>query len=533
MVIQALFKTRRVTIILLLAITGMGCQTDVNEPLIAPAATITPVPTNVVIEVPSPTSTVTVQPTQTLIPTMEPVTQEGLLYRDEFTSTDSGWNQLAFDNSYIGYHEPGYYHVEVHTPNASELVPIPGQSYTDFTAELEVFADADLSAAEGDYSYGLVFRRSGNLYYAFTISPTTKIWTVTKHSLAGREILQEGSQEAIRGVGMADTLQVDASGDSFTFHINGEPVARARDDAYTSGEIGFYVQTLDNAKAHVHFDTITIREVEIAQEGLLYRDEFTSTDSGWNQLAFDNSYIGYHEPGYYHVEVHTPNASELVPIPGQSYTDFTAELEVFADADLSAAEGDYSYGLVFRRSGNLYYAFTISPTTKIWTVTKHSLAGREILQEGSQEAIRGVGMADTLQVDASGDSFTFHINGEPVARARDDAYTSGEVGFYVQTLDNAKAHVHFDTITIREVEAVQLVCNVVVQSVNIRSGPGTDFRRLDTLLLGDQFEPLGRTQDRLWIQARVEGSDQVGWVANDKQYAACNVPIEDLAISEP
>jgi hypothetical protein len=343
MVIQSLFKTRRVTIILLLAITGMGCQRDVNEPLLAPAATITPVPTNVVILVPSPSSTVTVQATQTPAPTVEPV----------------------------------------------------------------------------------------------------------------------------------------------------------------------------------------------AQEGLLYRDEFTRSDSGWNQLAFDNSYIGYHEPGYYHVEVHTPNASELVPIPGQSFTDFTAELEVFADVDLSAAEGDYSYGLVFRRSGNLYYAFTISPTTKIWTVTKHSLAGREILQEGNEEAIRGVGMTDTLQVDASGDSFTFHINGEPVARARDDAYTSGEVGFYVQTLDNAKAHVHFDTITIREVEAAQLVCNIVVQSVNIRSGPGTDFRRLDTLLLGDQFEPLGRTQDRLWIQARVEGNGQVGWVANDKQYAACNVPIEDLAISEP
>ena len=269
------------------------------------------------------------------------------------------------------------------------------------------------------------------------------------------------------------------------------------------------------------------------QEGLLYSDDFTKTDSGWNQIAFDNSYIGYHEPGYYHVEVHTPHADELVPIPGQSFTDFTAEAEVFADADLSIAEGDFSYGLVFRRSGNLYYAFTISPMTKNWLVTKNSQSGSEILQEGNEEAIQGVGVANILRIDARGEAFTFHINGEPVARLRDDAYTHGEVGFYVQTFDNSKAHIHFDTITIREVEIPQLLCNVVVQSVNMRSGPGKDFRRLNTFVLGDQFEPIGLTPDGLWIQVRVEEGGQLGWVANDRPYAACNGPIEDLPISEP
>jgi hypothetical protein len=107
------------------------------------------------------------------------------------------------------------------------------------------------------------------------------------------------------------------------------------------------------------------------------------------------------------------------------------------------------------------------------------------------------------------------------------------VGFYVQTLDNTKAHIHFDAIVIRQVEAPQLLCDVIVHSVNLRSGPSTDFRILTALLLGDQFEPLGRTQDGLWIQARVEDSDQVGWVANDGAYSACNMPIEDLPVSEP
>ncbi len=525
----------RMAITILLALALAGCSMGRGETSLpstatappAPASTNTPAPTNTLA--PTPTPAVTQAP----VPTIETISQEGLLYFDDFTDTGSGWGGIAFDNSYIGYHEPGYYHVEVHAPNSNELVPVPGQSFTDFTAEVEIFADADLSVPEGDYSYGLVFRRSGNLFYAFTLSPNTKNWSVTKHSLSGVEVLQEGNEDSINGVGTVNILRVDAQGEAFTFHINGEQVARLRDGDYAGGEVGFFVQTLDNTKAHIHYETITIREVELVQEGLLYFDDFTDTGSGWGGIAFDNSYIGYHEPGYYHVEVHAPNSNELVPVPGQSFTDFTAEVEIFADADLSVPEGDYSYGLVFRRSGNLFYAFTLSPNTKNWSVTKHSLSGVEVLQEGNEDSINGVGTVNILRVDAQGEAFTFHINGEQVARLRDGDYAGGEVGFFVQTLDNTKAHIHYETITIREVELLQWACRVVVQSVNLRSGPGTNFRRLTTLLLGDQFEPLERTSNGLWIKARLEEGGLEGWVANDRAYAECNVAVGDLPVTGP
>jgi hypothetical protein len=502
-------------------------STPTSPPLAEPTAapTDTPAPT----QTPEPALIANPEP----LPTLETVSLEGLLYYDDFTDPNSGWGRISFDNSYIGYHEPGYYHVEVHAPNDDQLVPVPDQSFSDFSLQVEVFADADLSAPEGDYFYGLVLRRSGNLFYAITISPSTKNWKVSKHSLSGVEILQEGNADAIQGVGTANMLQVDARGESFNFQINGETVARLTDADYAEGEIGFYVQTLDNSKAHIHFESITVREIELVQEGLLYYDDFTDPSSGWGRLSFDNSYIGYHEPRFYHVEVHAPNDDQLVPVPDQTFNDFTAEVEAFLEADLSIIEGDSSYGLVFRRSGNLFYAFTISPFTKDWRVTKHSLSGREILQEGNSDLIQGAGVANILRVDARGEAFIFHINAETVARLRDAEYTGGEIGFFVQTLDNPKTHIHFDTLTIREVELPQQACNLVAQSVNLRSGPGRDFRRLATLLRGDQFEPLERTQNGLWIRVRLEGSDQEGWVANDRAYAQCTLPTDELPVVEP
>lgn len=47
--------------------------------------------------------------------------------------------------------------------------------------------------------------------------------------------------------------------------------------------------------------------------------------------------------------------------------------------------------------------------------------------------------------------------------------------------------------------------------VNLRSGPGTEFARLDTLDPGDTAPIIGRTEDNEWLQIDFEG--QIGWVA--------------------
>ena len=55
----------------------------------------------------------------------------------------------------------------------------------------------------------LVFRRSGDQYYAFTISPPTKKWEVFKSSPSGLVTLQEGVEESIQDLDVDDLLRVD------------------------------------------------------------------------------------------------------------------------------------------------------------------------------------------------------------------------------------------------------------------------------------------------------------------------------------
>ena len=137
------------------------------------------------------------QPTSSA-PTLMPVTDKNVQYQEDFTDSSSGWSEEAFDNYFIGYHGPEFYHVQVLSPNYKTLVSTPDKAkYGDATVDLEVFTE---SAAEGDFRYGLVFRRSGDQYYAFTISPRTKTWYVLKSSTNALEVLKEGTNESIQGI---------------------------------------------------------------------------------------------------------------------------------------------------------------------------------------------------------------------------------------------------------------------------------------------------------------------------------------------
>jgi hypothetical protein len=303
-------------------------------------------------------------------------------------------------------------------------------------------------------------RRSGDQYYAFTISPRTQNWYVLKNGPNGLAELAKGGHDSIQGLteDTADTLRVDADGENFAFYINGQFVTLVSDGDYADGEVGFFVENFDEALSHVHYDTLAVREVDPSQimaalqQGLLAYDNFTNPASGWPAMAEDVRIYDYHPPDFYHVEVSIPEENAVVSRE-PDFEDVTVESEMFI-AKTDTDGGDFRYGLALRRSGDQYYAFTISPRTQTWYVLKNSSVGLEVLEEGSDTSIQGKteDTADILRVDASGSDFIFHLNGHPVAQVSDADYASGEVGFYVETFDESMTHIHYDKLIVREVE---------------------------------------------------------------------------------
>jgi hypothetical protein len=362
-----------------------------------------------------------------------------------------------------------------------------------------------------------------------------------KSTSNGITVLKEGPNVNINDFDVADELRVDAQGSDFTFHINGILVSKISDPDFTTGEIGFFVQTLDAASLHVHYDSLTIRkfeaaganEPELPSTAVLYQDIFTLPNTGWAEEKFDNFFIGYHEPEYYHVAITSPSYKTTVFVPDKpAFIDATIEVKAFTFAGKTAETGDFRYGIAFRRSGDQYYAFTISQRTKKWAIMKSTPNELQVLKEGISESINAFDTPDTLRVDVKGPTSFFHINDEFLTQLDDPDYASGEVGFFVQTLDAASVHIHYDTITVREFEASP-ICSITALQMHIRSGPGTSHPSITYLSKDDVVKPTGINSDGKWVYVKNVADGQTGWIANVPDFVSCNSTLDVLPILNP
>ena len=285
---------------------------------------------------------------------------------------------------------------------------------------------------------------------SFAVSPRNKTWYLLKSSPTALTELKTGQSNLIQGLKTDDILRVDARGASLSLWINDQAIGDAEDASYTTGEAGLFVETFDSPRIHIHFGNITITKpgVSAFAAAILYQDNFTDLNTGWPKLAFDNYFIGYHEPNHYHVEVHAPNDKAIVTVPKQRFDDFTANIKILVEPNNTAKTGDFRYGVIFRRSGNNYYAFAISPRSKTWYLLKSSPNALTELKHGSNDTIQGLKTDDILQVQAQGPNISLSINDQSVGQISDSSYITGEVGFIVETFDSARAHIHFGNITV-------------------------------------------------------------------------------------
>jgi hypothetical protein len=128
----------------------------------------------------------------------------------------------------------GVYHweTEAHQDFVSYVYPASDQA-SDFHATVRARRVSGTMSGE----YGLVFRILGESYYRFVVSDLG-LFTVEKYNLGEWTDLISSSLSTEIRPGEINALTVAASGDQFTFYINGTRVGEAQDRSITNGYIG-------------------------------------------------------------------------------------------------------------------------------------------------------------------------------------------------------------------------------------------------------------------------------------------------------
>ena len=190
---------------------------------------------------------------------VEVVAEPDIILQDEFVDPESGWATWDDGSALYGYHPPDFYHVQASQPDTLSTA-IFDANFDSLTMESLVFVEATDTEA-GGFHYGLIVRRNGNDFYAFTIAPRSTEWVIFKNTSAGLTVLAQGHIDTLSEQGGKDLLRVDADGPNFAYSINGHLVAQVSDSDISNGDIGFLVQTFDETRAHIHYDSLTVREV--------------------------------------------------------------------------------------------------------------------------------------------------------------------------------------------------------------------------------------------------------------------------------
>jgi Tol biopolymer transport system component len=357
-----------------------------------------------------------------------------ILFADDFSDSDSGWS-VASEESYAQGYEGGEYFVEhIQLNNASRWQTYPDQSFSDFTAEVEVRFEA-----EDEYvGAALIWRwQDNNNFYVFRIRNTGEYDLFKRVDGEWDVLIPHTASPHINSGVATNSLRVVAIGDLIRIYVNDYHLADLIESSFTEGKIGLYgsVYTESPISTRVFFDNLEVAEPTVAQaqltptvgptptvpnRPLALEDDFADPESGFDVSSTDKRRKLY-EDGQYTIEMLVEN---LVTWTGMGrFSDFVMEVDVISLEEAGQA------GVVFRKEGETdMYFFFVTPDGR-YRLNRY-LGGSWATWMSWRESphIRTGVATNRLRVVCEGSEISLYVNDQYLETVHDTTLTEGEIG---------------------------------------------------------------------------------------------------------
>lgn len=263
-------KTRIILIMAALLIVSLACTTvtgalttDTPAPIIptnnsAPLPTDTPEPLPTDTAEPSPADTTEPLPTDTTDPTtggISPMPGGEVLFFDDFSDPDSGWDQFSDEEGITDYSN-GAYLIGVYTDTYFYWAN-PYQTFGDVVVKV----DTEKVLGEDDMQYGIICRHLDvDNFYALIISGDGYAAIRKRYQGSDLNYIAEWVEvPAINTGNAANSLQAECVGNRLSLFVNGELAVEVYDSDIFSGDTGLMAGTFDQAETEVYFDNFTVQ----------------------------------------------------------------------------------------------------------------------------------------------------------------------------------------------------------------------------------------------------------------------------------
>jgi hypothetical protein len=192
-----------------------------------------------------------------------PVASSSVLYSDDFSNVNSGWDRVTKDYKITDYDGNGAYRIWVDRAQFD----VWSTPYQNFDGDVIVEADATKVGGPDDNDFGVICRYTEDTtaqtfsFYYFIISSDG--YAVIGRVLNGQQqwISSDAMQSstAINTGAATNHIRADCVGSTLTLYVNGQKVTSVADtNLAATGDAGLMAGTFDTTGVDMLFDNFTV-----------------------------------------------------------------------------------------------------------------------------------------------------------------------------------------------------------------------------------------------------------------------------------
>jgi hypothetical protein len=183
-------------------------------------------------------------------------TVEGVLFQDDFSDPDSGWDRVRASTGLTDYAD-GVYRIFVDEPN-TDYWANPGLDFTDVRVEVE----ATKVGGPDDNDLGLICRYQDTRNFYYGVISSDGFAGIIKVMGGSQSVISGENLEAVQEIHQGDatnTIRFDCVGEGLTLRVNGTQILSAVDAEWSNGDVGLVAGTYDTPGTDIHFDDFVVR----------------------------------------------------------------------------------------------------------------------------------------------------------------------------------------------------------------------------------------------------------------------------------
>jgi hypothetical protein len=179
-----------------------------------------------------------------------------LLFQDDFSSPNSGWNRYRGE-TYVSDYDEGTYRIAIFDKNI-EAWALPGFDFVDVVIEVAATSE---DGTENNV-YGVLCRYSDPENFYFFLISSDGYAGIGLSYLGKRELLTGENMfpsEAIIKGSATNLIQAQCVGNQLSLSVNGSLIYQVESEKLKSGDVGLIAGSYEDAGTEVFFDNFTVK----------------------------------------------------------------------------------------------------------------------------------------------------------------------------------------------------------------------------------------------------------------------------------